>query len=107
MVIVYSEIDKNTNPQPAPIPIVLPENLAIKLKNFAISLINNPQGMEARTMLFLKQNPNMVPYLKAAAAGIVIGTIIEDILTGGGGIADDWACFVAARMIYRVASKIP
>ncbi len=85
---------------------VLPQGLADKLKNFVQQLLENPVNMQVRIITFLRQNPEIVPYLKAAAAGIVIGTIIEDILTGGVGIADDWASFVIARNIYRIASKM-
>lgn len=62
--------------------------------------------MEQQILVFLKKNPQIVPYLKGAAAAIVIGTIIEDILTRGAGIADDWASFVMARNIYRIASRL-
>jgi hypothetical protein len=49
-------------------------------------------------------------YLKAAAYGaataIVVGTIVEDFLTVGVGIADDWASFTLAYRLVRVARSL-
>jgi hypothetical protein len=49
----------------------------------------------------------LVTYIKTAAIGagvaIVVGTILEDIITAGAGIADDWACFVLSYRIIRFA----
>jgi len=40
------------------------------------------------------RNPDLVTYIKGAAIGagvaIIVSTIIEDFLTLGAGIADDW-----------------
>ncbi len=53
------------------------------------------------------QNADVLNYIKAAALGagvaIVVGTILEDVVTAGAGIADDWACFVLAWRIIRFA----
>jgi hypothetical protein len=103
--IVYSTEDKQNVPQTVPAP--LPQALAKRVKDFVEKLLQNPTDMERRILAFLRVNPQIVPYLKAAAAAIIIGTIVEDVLTGGAGIADDWASFVAARTIYRLALKIP
>jgi hypothetical protein len=37
---------------------------------------------------------------------MIEGTIIEDILTGGIGILDDWACFLVSRNMWRLAVAI-
>ncbi len=37
---------------------------------------------------------------------IIVGTILEDIITAGAGIADDWACFTLAYRIIRFAIKL-
>ena len=56
-------------------------------------------------------NSDLVAYIKGAAVGagiaIVVGTILEDVITAGAGIADDWACFVIAYRIIRFAVRLP
>jgi hypothetical protein len=34
---------------------------------------------------------------------MAVGTILEDIITAGAGVADDWACFVLSYRIIRFA----
>ena len=55
----------------------------------------------------MQQNPDLVNYIKSAAVGagvaVVVGTILEDFLTLGGGIADDLPCFILAYRIVRFA----
>jgi hypothetical protein len=55
----------------------------------------------------MSENPDLVDYLKtaafSAAIAVVVGTVAEDIITTGGGIADDWASFVLAYKIVRFA----
>ncbi|MEI6584295.1 MAG: hypothetical protein WCO43_11975 [Chitinophagia bacterium] len=58
-------------------------------------------------MLFLKNNPEIVIYLKSAAVGagvaIIVGTIVEDFLTAGVGISDDTQCFLLGYKLIRIA----
>jgi len=44
--------------------------------------------------------------LQTVAVGIIIGSIVEDIVTLGAGVADDAATYVVARQIWFVANKI-
>lgn len=61
-------------------------------------------------MFFLNQNPDIKQYLQVVAVGaaatIVIGTIIEDVITTGAGIADDFASFALAYRIIRLAQLL-
>ena len=52
-------------------------------------------------------NAELKNYIKSAAIGagitILVGTILEDVITAGAGIADDWVCFVLSYRIIRFA----
>ena len=56
---------------------------------------------------FFYQYPELKNYIKSAAIGagitILVGTILEDVITAGAGIADDWVCFVLSYIIIRFA----
>lgn len=103
-VIQYSTEETYNLPQT--LPVFMPQSYADKLKNFVRSLAQNTSNLEAKVITYLRQNPEMVAYIKGAAIGIVIATIVEDIITLGVGIADDWASFVIARTMWRVAAAI-
>jgi hypothetical protein len=103
-VIYYKFLAPEESPQA--LPVMLPQNLADKLKNFVRSLNNNTTNLEVQIVYFLRQNPEIIPYLKAAAVGVVIGTIVEDIASGGVGVLDDPASFLIARTIWRLASAM-
>jgi hypothetical protein len=103
-VIVYESEPRNGQPQP--VPVILPENLAEKLKNLFRQIKANPTTMQQQVVTFVRQNPQIIPYLKSAAAGVIIGTILEDIASEGVGILDDWESFLIARTLWRVADEI-
>jgi len=103
-VIVYESEPRNGQPQP--VPVVLPQNLADKLKTLFQRIKANPENREPLVIAFVRQNPKIVPYLKSASAGIIIGTILEDIASDGVGILDDWESFLIARTLWRVANAI-
>lgn len=104
-VIVYASEPKNGSPVPSP--VVLPQNLADKLKALLRQIATaSPVVMQQQILTFLRANPRIVPYLKGAAAVIIIGTIIEDIVTEGVGVADDWQSFLVARTLWRVSNEI-
>ena len=104
-VIVYNYEDI-PNPSPAP-PIVVPASVAQKFKYLADRLRLNFDKADEIIAEYLQQNPDLVTYIKGAAVGagvaIIVGTIIEDFLTLGAGLADDWACFVLSHRIIRFA----
>jgi hypothetical protein len=107
--ITYTTVDKSLYPSPQT--VALPQNLADKLKIFMQNIITsnvyqNAYEMNKQILVFLQENPQIKDWLKIGAAGIMIATLIEDILTGGVGILDDWACFLVSRNMWRLAVAI-
>lgn len=107
-VIVYNYKDRLTNP----LPIAIPQASLEKIRNLINKLKDKVTDYDKIILRFLQDpaNRDILLYLKTAAYGaataIVVGTIIEDILTAGLGVADDWASFVLAYRIVRIASKL-
>lgn len=106
-VILYSSIPA---PNPAPQLITIPADAIEKLKNLIDRLKGNLQTAPQVIAEYLHQHPELVTFLKGAAlvgaAAIVVGTILEDVISAGAGVADDWACFVLAYRIVRFAAKL-
>lgn len=106
-VITYEEYNL---PTPVPDPIVVPTSVVEKFKHLIDRLKGNLGNADKIIAEYMQQNPDLVNYIKTAAIGagiaIIVGTIIEDVLTAGAGIADDWACFVTAYRIIRFAIKL-
>ncbi len=107
-VIVYTPVDKSTVPQPPP--IVVPVSVLDKLKELVRRLKENIPEFETIIAQYMSENPDLVNYIKGAAIGaavaIIVGTIIEDIATLGGGILDDIPSFFLAYRIVRFAWKL-
>ncbi len=103
-VVLYNKIAASNSP--VPVPVLLPDNLAQKIKDFIKSLTIAPVDLERKITQFLRNNPDVRNYIKAAAAALIIATLAEDFLTGGGGIFNDAASFNLARIMWRVASTI-
>lgn len=104
-VINYDLIQRITFPNP----IIIPQTIVDKIKNLLQRLHQYPGNIEYEIAIFLK-DPNNADVLQAiqgalvgSAIAIVVGTIIEDVITAGVGIADDWACFMLAYKLVRVA----
>ena len=100
-----------TSRSPQTQPIVIPQNIADKLKNFLQNASNNFKNITPEQILaFLKSNPDLVIYIKSAAIGaavsIIVGTIVEDILSAGIGVSDDIPSFLFAYKIVRIAWKL-
>jgi hypothetical protein len=104
-VIGYRYVPTNNNPAPAPVPI--PSSAFEKLKRLVEKLNENMSRVKETIAEYMKDNPDLVTYLKGAAIGaaaaIVVGTIVEDFLTAGAGILDDWGHFWLAYKIVRYA----
>lgn len=103
-VIVYRYKSRNPLTQP----IVIPQDIADKLKRFLQEAAKNLIYLTPeKLMSFLKENPDVVIYLKTAAVGagvaIIVGTIVEDFLTAGVGISDDTQCFLLGYKLIRIA----
>ena len=93
---------------PATQPIVIPQAIADKLKRFLQEAAKNLNGLTPEKILqFLQENPEVVFYIKTAAVGagvsIIVGTIVEDFLTAGVGVADDVQCFMLGYKLIRIA----
>jgi hypothetical protein len=105
-VIQYKFVPANQQPQP----VHLPQDIADKIKNWVERTGKNVQNLEREIIVFLRENPDVAIFLKAAAygaaVGIVVATIVEDIVTLGAGIADDWASFAIAYRLVRVAQLL-
>jgi hypothetical protein len=105
-VILYEYKPKSTTP----LPVVLPQSITEQLKNLVRKLKDGVADMDRIITKYLEKNPELTTYIKGGAitapVAIIVGTIIEDIATLGGGIADDWASFMLAYRIVRVAWKL-
>ncbi|MEZ4911185.1 MAG: hypothetical protein R2774_10030 [Saprospiraceae bacterium] len=103
-VIVY---DPQSNPNP-PTVVTVPVDTWERIKRFMERLGRNPAEIDLEIARFLRENPDIATAIKTAAvtAGVVIivGTIIEDVLTAGAGIADDWASFMVAYRLVKIAA---
>ena len=92
-----------------PEPVFIPSSLFERIKRFMQQIKENIDDVdiEVEVARFLHENPDIANYIKGAAIGagivIVVGTIIEDIVTLGAGIADDWASFYIAYRLVRIA----
>jgi len=107
-VIIYDYVPKNT--VPVPIPVTLPVNILDKLKELIDKLKEDASRFKEIISEYLREHPELVTFLKAAAwtaaVGIVVGTILEDFFSGGAGILDDIACFRLAYQIVRFAQAL-
>jgi 2Fe-2S type ferredoxin len=97
------------NAAPRPIPVASPEVIK-KLKELLKLLVLAGESYNYILTTFLQNNPDVVFYIKSAVIGvaavIVVGTIIEDIMTAGVGIADDWLHFMMAYRLVRFAMAL-
>lgn len=90
---------------PNPNPIVIPQSIIDKIKDLFERLQKYPNlNKEYEIAIFLKENPSLIQIINVTAISLVVGTIVEDLLTAGFGIADDWGSFVLAYKLARVAS---
>jgi hypothetical protein len=106
-VIGYSYIN---TPTPVPSPVLVPQTALDKLSELIERLRNNLADGSRIIAEYMHQHPELVTYIKGAAisggVAIIVSTILEDILTLGAGVADDWASFVLAYKIIRFAIKL-
>ncbi len=97
----------NTLTNPIPAPVTVPVTVIDKFRHLIDRLRGNLSQADKIIAEYMQQNPDLVNYIKSAAVGagvaVVVGTILEDFLTLGGGIADDLPCFILAYRIVRFA----
>jgi len=103
-VIAYSYV---TMANPVPAPVIVPQSIKDKFRELIERLKRNLQNADKIIAEYLQQHPELLTYIKAVAIGagvaIIVATLLEDILTGGLGIADDWASFMLAKRIIKYA----
>ena len=108
-IVGYRVIDKNDPNVIAPLPI--PQDYVDKIKKLVERLLRYPNRVDETIFAFCQVNPDLANFIKNAAYsvafGIIVGTLVEDILTLGAGIADDWPSFYMAYRIVRVVRSIP
>jgi len=96
---------ENTANPPNPPPIAIPVSILDKLRTLINRLKQNIADADRIISEFLQQHPEVVTFIKTMAVGagvaIIVGTLVEDILTAGAGILDDWASFQLAYRIIR------
>jgi hypothetical protein len=109
--VIGYKVENSSNFNPQPYPIVLPQDILAQLKELTERIRNYLSTADQTLAEYLSQHPGLVTYLKSqlvvAAVAIVVGTLVEDILTGGVGVLDDFASFTLAYRIVRFAWKIP
>jgi len=102
-VIVYDVVGKELSP----VPLTIPQNIKDKIKDLVKKITAASTNVEPIMLYWLKMNPEVVTYIKGAAIGVAItliaGTIIEDVLTAGAGVADDWQSFLLAYKLSKFA----
>jgi hypothetical protein len=100
----YTTIQRTS---PTPVPVVVPVTIVDKIKRLIEKLREAGAGFEATVAGYLRENPELVNYFKVAAIGaavaIVVGTIVEDFLTGGAGLWNDIQSCALAYKIVRYA----
>lgn len=96
---------ENTANPPNPPPIAIPASILDKLRTLIKRLKQNIADADRIISEFLQQHPEVVTFIKAMAVGagvaIIVGTLVEDVITAGAGILDDWASFQLAYRIIR------
>jgi hypothetical protein len=102
-ILLYQPITFQPVGAPAPVPVTF----AGRLKELVEKLKADMSNFKSIISEYLSQNPDLVTYLKAAAftaaVAIIVGTIVEDICSGGWGIFDDFQHFSLAYKIVRFA----
>jgi hypothetical protein len=105
-VIVYSWNDDGTRSLPVP---------SLEVENALKKLLRDfkkwkQEDYNLALLAFLEVNPQLLTYLKVAiigtAIGIVVGTLIEDFVSGGFGTFDDPIHFALAYRLVQTALKL-
>jgi hypothetical protein len=112
---VIAYYTRKRQPQPEKVPVRVPEKerepVLRKIKQFIQRVVASGEDAYEAAKEFLKNNPDVLRYIKNIAAGvmivaaivIIVATIVEDIASLGAGILDDPASFAAAFGLVRAA----
>jgi hypothetical protein len=114
-VIAYYTRKKIRQKEPEKVPVPIPkkerEPVLRKVEQFIRRVVASGEDAYEAAKEFLKNNPDVLRYIKNIAAGvmivaavaIIVVTIIEDIASLGAGVLDDPASFAAAFGLVRAA----
>ena len=97
---------KVPEPIPVPIPAPVPENALQRISRFIQELIQSGEDVTEAAQRFLHNNPELIDVLIGAAVGVIVATIVEDIVTAGFGIIDDLVIIPIAATLIRVAQAM-
>ncbi len=103
--IIYQSQNRTT---PEPVPVLIPENLLVKLKDLLKRTANNIPMMERELAIYLQQNPNAKLAIKAAGytaiTAFVVYIIANDVTLVG--ILDDVAGIRVAWSMAMIINKL-
>jgi hypothetical protein len=112
-VITYYTRQRQRQPQPVPVPerkrepVTDRQTALQQIAKFVKQVIQSGENAEQAAQRFLAEHPEIKYYLIGAAVIIAVGTILEDIITLGGGILDDPASFAVVWALVKVAQTAP
>jgi len=92
-------------PDPQPVDVIIPSDLKSRIKKLIEELSKDLENAERELQGFLDRNPALIPAIEGVAVAIVVGTLIQDVLTLGTGIADDAATFYIAQRLIHLAKN--
>ena len=83
------------------------ENALPLIARFIEQVILSGEDAQEAARRFVTENPWIRDFLVGAAIGVIVATIIEDIVTVGGGIADDPLSVIIAWALVRASQIAP
>jgi hypothetical protein len=95
--------ERDRNQRTAPQRQLQPEPVLARIARFIKQVLEAADDAEAAATRFVREHPEVRDYILATAVALVVGTIIEDVLTAGAGILDDIATLRIAYALWRVA----
>jgi hypothetical protein len=105
-VILYRNVPRINVPPPLVVPVTIFDKI-----NSLIERLKRYPDYQTVISQFCNENPDVVTFIKGATVtvgvAIMVATILEDIISGGAGIADDWVSFKLAKVIIDYAMKLP
>jgi hypothetical protein len=108
-VITYE--DAGPEQKPVEEPVYIPETTRKRLERVYERLKEtDPDTWDKEIGLILRRDPELARFIRNAIIGtaivVVVGTILEDVLTYGAGIVNDFYCFLMAYRLVAVALTI-
>lgn len=104
-VLKYEPVDS----RPSPVILPVPQAVTDRLKSLIRKLVEHPDFAEYQIREFFSDSANaqlkdaLKTAVKGAGIAVVVGTIVEDVLSGGLGLMDDIVHFTMAYRAIRFA----